>query len=209
MDGWTEVHDVAELEALVGEPTPAARGKGRPALTELDVAWLQASPLCVVATADAEGRCDASPKGDPVGHLVHVLDERTIALAERPGNRRVDGYRNVLANPHVGLLFVIPGRGDTLRVEGRARLVREAPFLDAMVVRGHRPLLALVVEVEQVFHHCSKAFLRSRVWHPEEWDPDGVVPRRAVVAQALERPDADLDELDRYYGPSYERGLYG
>jgi len=203
------VRDLAELEALVGEPTPAARDKGRAALDDLDVAWLRASPFCVVATADAEGRCDASPKGDPAGHLVHVLDERTLALAERPGNRRVDGYRNVLANPHVGLLFVIPGRPDTLRVEGRARLVRDAPFLDAMVVRDHRPLLAMVVEVEQVFHHCGKALLRSGLWRPETWEPEAHVPRRAVVAQRLERPDADLSELDAYYGPSYERGLYG
>ena len=128
----------------------------------------------VLATADEGGRCDASPKGDPAGWLVHVLDDTTVAIAERPGNRRVDGYRNVLLNPRFGLLFLIPGRGDTLRVNGRARLVREAPFLDDMVVKGHRPLLALVVDVEEVFFHCAKAFLRSGLWKPETWDPEAV-----------------------------------
>ena len=106
------------------------RAKSHHALTDVDRAWLAASPFCVLATADADGRCDVSPKGDPAGSLVHVVDELTIAIAERPGNRRADGYRNILANPHVGLDFVIPGRGDTLRVNGRARLVREAPFFD-------------------------------------------------------------------------------
>ena len=207
-DTWTEVADLAALTALVGEPTPAARDKDRTTLREVDVQWLEASPFCVIATADAEGDCDASPKGDPAGRLVHVIDERTIAIAERPGNRRVDGYRNVLENPHVGLLFLIPGRGDTLRVNGRARLVSEAPFFDEMLVRGHRPVLALVVDIEAVFHHCSKAFLRSKLWEPESWDPEAV-PRRAVIAQQLERPEETLEELDAYYGPSYEQKIYG
>ena len=105
--------------------------------------------------------------------------------------------------------FVIPGRGDTLRVNGRARLVSDAPFFDEMVVKGHRPLLALVVEVEEVFHHCAKAFLRSQLWQPESWDPEAIIPRRAVLAQQLERPGSSVDELDAYYGPSYADHLYG
>ncbi|WP_299050119.1 MSMEG_1061 family FMN-dependent PPOX-type flavoprotein [uncultured Nocardioides sp.] len=207
--GEVAVADGATLTALLGgEPSAAARGKDRDHLHELDRAWLAASPFCVLATADAEGRADASPKGDPAGRLVHVLDDRTIALAERPGNRRADGYRNVLANPRVGLLFVIPGRPDTLRVNGRARLVSEAPWFDAMVVRRHRPVVAMVVDVEEVFHHCGKAFLRSGLWHHEEWDPEAGVPRRAVLAQTFERPEDDLDRLDAHYGPSYAEGLY-
>ncbi len=162
----------------------------------------------MISTADAEGHCDASPKGDPAGLLVHVIDETTIAIAERPGNRRVDGYRNVLQNPHVGLVFVIPGRGDTLRINGRARLVSDAPFFDEMVVRGHRPLLALVVDIEQVFHHCSKSFMRSEIWDPTTWDPDRV-PRRAVLAQRLERPNETVQQLDEYYdSASYAKRLY-
>ena len=207
-EAWTEITDLDALSALVGKPTPAARHKERTTLRDVDVKWLQAAPFCVIATSDAAGECDASPKGDPAGQLVHVIDERTIAIAERPGNRRVDGYRNVLANPHVGMLFIIPGRGDTLRVNGRARLVSDAPFFDEMVVRGHRPVLALVVDVETVFHHCSKAFLRSKLWDPESWDPTAV-PRRAVLAQQLERPESTVAELDEYYGPSYEKKIYG
>ncbi len=206
---WTEITDLDELAGIIGEPVPAARDKARSSLTDLDVAWLDASPFLVVSTSAADGSCDASPKGDPAGQLVHVIDERTIAIAERPGNRRADGYRNVLSNPHVGLLFLIPGRGDTLRINGRARLVSEAPFFDEMVVKGHRPVLALVVEIDELYHHCAKAFLRSRLWDPDSWDPEGLVPRRAVIAQRLERPEETVDDLDAYYGPSYAEKLYG
>jgi PPOX class probable FMN-dependent enzyme len=205
--GWSEVTSVDELVALVGEPVPRVRDKIRPALHDLDRQWLAASPFCLVATSDAQGRCDVSPKGDPAGRLVHVLDDRTLAIAERPGNRRVDGYRNVLANPHVGLVFLIPGRGDTLRVNGRARLVSDAPFFDAMAVEGHRPVLALVVDVEEVFSHCAKAFLRARLWDAASWtDP---VPSRPVIAQTLERPEDSLEALAEYYGPAYASRLYG
>ncbi|WP_435768298.1 pyridoxamine 5'-phosphate oxidase family protein [Nocardioides sp. SYSU DS0651] len=205
---WTEISTAEELTALLGEPTAAAAAKERSALTEVDRAWLAASPFCALATADAEGRCDVSPKGDPAGQLVHVIDDRTIAIAERPGNRRADGYRNILANPHVGLNFLIPGRGDTLRINGRARLVSDAPFFDVMVVKEHRPLLAVVVEIETVFFHCAKAFLRSRLWQPGSWEPEARVPRRAVIAHRLERPETPVEELDAYYGPSYQEGLY-
>jgi PPOX class probable FMN-dependent enzyme len=204
---WSEITSLDELVALVGEPNARARNKGRTALHDLDRQWLAASPFCLLATADAGGRCDVSPKGDPAGDLVHVLDDRTLALAERPGNRRVDGFRNVLANPHVGMLFLIPGRSDTLRVNGRARLVSDAPFFDAMVVKGHRPLLALVVEVEEVFHHCAKAFMRAQLWDPTSWDDP--VPARPVIARTLEAPEESLEALAAYYGPSYAAKLYG
>lgn len=205
-----EITTPAELEALVGRPGERARTKERSSLSEIDRAWLAATPFCVIATADADGRCDASPKGDPPGQLVHVVDERTIALAERPGNRRVDGYRNVLANPQVGINFLIPGRGDTLRINGAARLVSDAPYFDKLAVRGRRPILALVVEIETVFFHCAKALMRSRLWEPETWDPTGVVPRRAVIAAELE-PVAgqSAEELEAYYQPeNYAKGLY-
>ena len=205
---WTEIITPEQLTALLGEPTAAVVTKERAALTAVDRAWLAASRFCMVGTADADGRCDVSPKGDPAGQLVHVVDDRTIALAERPGNRRADGYRNILQNPHVGLNFVIPGRGDTLRVNGRARLVSDAPFFDEMVVKGHRPLLALVVEIETIYFHCAKAFLRSQLWKPETWEPEALVPRRAVLAHELERPETPVAELDEYYGQSYEERLY-
>jgi PPOX class probable FMN-dependent enzyme len=159
-----------------------------------------------VATSHADGSCDVSPKGDPPGFTL-VLDDTTIAIPERPGNRRADGFRNILTNPHVGLIYLIPGREDTLRINGTARLVREAPFFDQMTVKGHRPLLALVVEIDQVFHHCPKAFLRSHLWQPASWNPD-TVPSRARIAQRLEQPDQTLEDLQHYYGPAYTTRLY-
>ena len=209
MADWTLITTPAQLTDLLGEPLERVRDKARSSLHDLDRDWLAASPFCVMATAGADGTCDASPKGDPAGELVHVIDDTTIALAERPGNRRADGYRNILANPHVGLNFLIPGRGDTLRINGRALLVSDAPFFDELVVKGHRPVLAVVVEIEEVFHHCAKAFLRSQLWDPSTWAPERVVPRRALLAKALDVPDASVEELDAYYGPAYADCIYG
>jgi len=200
------VTDETELRELLGEPMPAALAKERTRLHALDREWLAASPFCLLATAGADGTCDVSPKGDPAGFVL-PLDDTTIAIPERPGNRRVDGFRNILTNPHVGLISFLPGRGDTLRINGRARLVRQAPFFDRMVVKGHRPVLAVVVEVEQVFSHCSKAFLRSNLWKPETWAP-GAVTSRATICKTLERPEADVADLERYYGEEYAAGLY-
>jgi uncharacterized protein len=201
-----EITSEAQLQEILGVPLPHVANKDRPSLHDYDKQWLARSPLCLVATSGADGSCDVSPKGDPPGFTL-VLDDTTIAIPERPGNRRADGFRNILSNPHVGLIYVIPGRPDTFRINGRARLVREAPFFEQMTVKGHRPLLALVVEIEQAFYHCPKALLRSNLWRPATWDP-AAVPSKAQIAQCLERPDATLEELQRYYGPAYASGLY-
>ncbi|GAB3070819.1 pyridoxamine 5'-phosphate oxidase family protein [Pedococcus soli] len=195
-----------QLRELVGDPLPRVRDKVRTSLHELDRDWIAASPFCVVSTSDARGRCDSSPKGDPAG-FVKVLDDTTLAVPERKGNKRVDGYLNVLENPHAGLIFLVPGRGDTLRVNGRARLVSDAPWFDDMEVKGHRPVLALVLDVEEVFFHCAKAFMRSKLWHPATWDPMAV-GSRPEIAKALERPEDSVEELERYYGEQYSTGLY-
>ena len=200
------VTDVEQLRAVIGYPLQRVADKVQPRLAPLHLQWIAAAPFCVVATADVDGNVDASPKGDPAG-LAHVLDESTLVLPERPGNKRADGYLNLLANPHVGLIFLIPGRTDTLRVNGTARLVSDASWFDDLVVKGHRPVLALEVHVEQVFFHCGKAFLRSRLGQPETWDPE-VVPSRACIAQQLERPNDSLEQLERYYGEAYSAGLY-
>jgi PPOX class probable FMN-dependent enzyme len=203
---WSVVSDATELRELVGTPVKRVAEKVRDSLGPLDLQWLEAAPFCLIATSAADGTCDVSPKGDPPG-FVHVVDDRTIAIPDRPGNRRVDGFENVLENPHVGLIFMIPGRTDTLRINGSARLVRDAPFFDELIVGGHRPKLALVIDVEEVFYHCSKAFLRSALWDPATWAPRRV-PSRARIAQAIEQPDATLEELEAYYGPSYAENLY-
>ncbi|MFF2372709.1 MSMEG_1061 family FMN-dependent PPOX-type flavoprotein [Agromyces sp. NPDC058110] len=205
--GGTPITSVAELEELVGLPLPAVRDKSRTSLHDIDRRWLEAAPLCFVATADAAGHQDVSPKGDPAGFAL-ALDEHTIAIPERPGNRRADGFHNLLENPRIGLVFVIPGRGDTLRVNGTARLLRDVPYAERMRVRGHVPGIVVEVAVEEVFFHCSKAFLRSKAWVPETWQPDAA-PRRAVIAQALERPTESLESLEEYYGPAYAEKIYG
>ncbi|MGH3768793.1 MAG: pyridoxamine 5'-phosphate oxidase family protein [Pseudonocardiaceae bacterium] len=202
----TEITSEEQLREILGVPLPRVANKDRPSLHDYDKQWLACSPFCLVATSGADGSCDVSPKGDPPGFTV-VLDDRTIAIPERPGNRRADGFRNILSNPHVGLVYLIPGRTDTLRINGRARLVREAPFFEQMTIKGHRPLLALIVEIEQVFYHCPKALLRSHLWQPAAWDP-AAVPSKAQIAQCLERPGDTLEDLQRYYGPAYAAGLY-
>ncbi|GAB3228394.1 pyridoxamine 5'-phosphate oxidase family protein [Glycomyces halotolerans] len=203
---WTEVTDASKLREIVGEVKPQAAKKERPRLHERDRQWLAVSPYCVIATSNAEGDCDASPKGDPAG-IVHVLDDTTIAVPERKGNKRVDGYHNVLENPHVGLLSLIPGRRETLRINGRARIVSDAPFFDDMVVKGHKPVLALVVEIETIFFHCGKASMRSGIWKPETWTPDALPPHAQMVKET-QTVDKSLDELIEYYGEQYEKQLY-
>ena len=165
-------------------------------LSEAQQGWLKQSPLGFVATTDAHGRVDVSPKGDPPG-FVQIIDDTTIAIPERPGNRRVDGFLNVLQRPHVGTVFVIPGRGDTLRINGSARILSDADYFDAMVVDGKRPILALEIDIEEVFFHCPKAFLRSDAWKPESWNPTAV-PSVAQMAKAF-KPDQSQAELDAYY----------
>ncbi|GHJ17934.1 MULTISPECIES: pyridoxamine 5'-phosphate oxidase family protein [unclassified Micromonospora] len=201
-----EITDEAELRELIGAPMPRAVAKERRTLHQRDREWLAASPFCLIATAGADGSCDVSPKGDPPGFTL-VRDDTTIAIPERPGNRRADGYHNILANPHVGLIFLIPGRTDTLRINGRARLVRDAPWFADLEVKGHRPLLAVEVAIEQIFYHCAKAFLRSELWQPETWQPDAL-PSRPRLVKEVEAPAESLADLERHYGPDYAKKLY-
>ncbi|WP_454194637.1 pyridoxamine 5'-phosphate oxidase family protein [Nocardia sp. Marseille-Q1738] len=203
-----EITDPADLRQLLGEVMPRAATKERVALHARDREWIATSPFLVMSTSDADGNCDASPKGDPAG-FVRVLDDTTLAIPERPGNRRADGYLNILANPHVGLLFLIPGRRETLRINGRARLVRDAPYFDDMVVRGHRPILAVEVDIEQIFFHCAKAFLRSHLWEPQQW-PQDTLPSAACLVKEVQRDITEtVEQLERYYAPeNYEAKLY-
>ena len=201
-----EVNNVDELRAIVGEPDLYVANKVKDRLSPIQRDWLAHSPLGFVATTDADGRVDVSPKGDPPG-FVHVIDDTTIAIPERPGNRRVDGHLNVLERPHVGTLFLIPGRGDTLRINGTARILADADYFDAMTVKGKRPILALEIDVEEVFFHCAKAFLRSDAWDPSTWNPTAV-PSVAQIAKAI-RYDWTQAELDaRYSEANMRKVLY-
>jgi PPOX class probable FMN-dependent enzyme len=191
-----EVTTVDELRAIVGHPNAAVANKVKDRLSEAQQDWLAHSPLGFVATTDADGRVDVSPKGDPPG-FVHVVDDTSIAIPERPGNKRVDGYVNALQRPRVGTVFLIPGRGDTLRINGTARIMADAPYFDAMVVDGKRPILALEIDVDEVFFHCAKAFLRSDAWKPQTWDPTAV-PSVAKLAKAI-KPDMSDEQLNEYY----------
>ena len=210
----TETTEIAEItteaelrEALGGYAAARAANKDRSFLHPLQIEWLKTSPFCVLATSDADGNCDASPKGDPAGQLIHVLDPCTIVIAERPGNKRADGYLNILSNPHVGVISLIPGRTDTLRINGRARLVRDAPWFDELSVRGKRPILAIVIEVEQVFSHCPKAFMRSGLWSPEQWPPVEEMPSVAELCKLVQDPPETLAELEAHYAERHYAGL--
>jgi uncharacterized protein len=203
---YAEIGSVAELRDLLGMPQGRAVTKERTRLHDVDREWLAVSPFCVIATSDGHGNCDASPKGDPAGHLVHMLDDTTVVIAERPGNKRADGYLNILANPHIGIISMIPGRNETLRISGRARLLRDAPFFDELAVRGRRPILALLVEVDQIFFHCPKAFMRSKLWQPQSWQPDALPSHAAMVKRVQETPET-LEELEEHYAPAHYSGL--
>ena len=196
----TAVATEAELRALVGEPVDRVRDKVRTRLHPMDRLFLSASPFWLLATSSPDG-ANVSPKGDPAGSVL-VMDDTTLDLPDRPGNKRLDGYLDVLRQPAVGLLFVVPGRGDTLRVNGDARIVREGPFFDTLVVQGKRPSLALVVDVREVFFHCIKAFLRSGLWDPSTWAPDAV-PSRAE--RRSRTPSSDRTRARRRSRPTTAR----
>ena len=158
----------ADLRAVIGPEPPGLAEKNQPALDDYAVEFIAKSPFLVLSTADAEGRIDASPKGDTPGFVL-VENECAIVIPDRLGNRLAYGHRNILANPRVGVLFMIPGTPETLRVNGRAELSAEPELLDRLAARGRSAVLAIRVQVEEVFFHCAKAFLRSQLWKPETW----------------------------------------
>lgn len=196
--GLPTIRSAAELERL-GVPEPMVCDKVQKRLADEHREWIAGCPFVLVATASRDGRCDVSPKGDPAG-FVKVLDNTTLAIPERSGNRRMDGFHNVIENPHAGLIFLVPGRPETLRINGTARIVTDGPFFDDMVVRSHRPDLALLVAVEEAFFHCPKALARSRAWKPDSWEPTSVRPY-AAIAQGLWRKGESLASIEARSAP--------
>lgn len=169
--GFSDIVTRAEdLEEITGEPLPQIIHKEIPALDSICRDFISHAPFCFLATANPDGYLDVSPRGDPAG-FVKVLDEITLAIPDRPGNRRLDTFHNVLKDPRVGVLFMIPGRGETLRIRGEARIVRDRDLIASMAINGREPKLALVIHVKSAFMHCPKCVFRSNIWQPEKW-PD-------------------------------------
>jgi uncharacterized protein len=170
-----------ELRDMLGLPRERSLLKERHTLDQHFRAFIARSPFLLMATSGRDGTCDVSPKGDAPGFVL-VLDDRRIVIPDRPGNKRFDGMQNLLDNPHVGLLFFVPGREETLRINGRAWITKDPELLARCVAQGKTPQLAIGVEVEQCFLHCAKAFLRSKLWRHTEWPaPDAL----ASMAQVL------------------------
>jgi len=202
------IRDEESLRKLLGEPSELVNAKVSDRLNEVTRRFVDRSPFVLLATAAADGSCDVSPRGDPPG-FVRVLDERTLLIPERPGNRLADSLRNILVNPHVGLLFVIPGVGDTLRANGRATLVTDPELLEPSAVEGKTPKLGILVEVDQVFTHCSKAFIRSQLWNPDQFVDRAELPSSGEVHRSL-NPSFDAEAYDAERAERYARreGLY-
>jgi PPOX class probable FMN-dependent enzyme len=197
-----------ELREVVGEPGARAAQKERAALDEHCRAFIARSPFLLMATAGPDGRCDVSPKGDVPGFVL-VLDERHLVIPDRPGNKRLDGMSNIVANPHVGLIFLVPGREETLRVNGRAWITRDPDLLQRSIVRGKVPLVAIGVEVEQSFLHCAKAFRRSQLWQHDQWPAPDILPSMACVLFDQIQPEGiTLQEYERDIEEGYARRLY-
>ena len=169
-----------ELRALFGEPSERAVLKCRSSLDEHARAFIAASPFVLLATSNVAGQCDVSPKGDAPG-FVRVLDETHLVVPDRPGNNRTDGLTNILENPHIGMIFLVPGRGDTLRVNGRASIIRDGEVLARLAMHGKLPKVAIGVEVEEAYLHCPKAFLRSSLWDPLTWAEPQKLPSFAQM----------------------------
>jgi uncharacterized protein len=202
------ISSAEQLWALVGEPHERVIAKELPELDQKSRAFISASPFLVMATTGVDGTCDAGPKGGPAG-FVRVVDETRLLIPEFPGNRRFDGVQNLVERHGIGLLFVVPGISETLRVNGFARLTREPALLAACAVDGKEPWFVTDMEVRQVFSHCGKAFLRSELWKPDSWpEADEVVsPSRSIARAAAEsrRPES---EVRREAEEQYRAELY-
>jgi PPOX class probable FMN-dependent enzyme len=186
----------AEIRAIVGTPVSRSLLKEQTRLDEHFRAFIAHSPFVLIATAGADGTCDVSPKGDAPG-FVRVLDDSRLVIPDRNGNKRLDGIKNILSNPHVGLLFMVPGRDETLRVNGRAWITTDAELLQPSAVNGVTPRLAIGVEVQQAFLHCVKSFRRSRLWTKDTWPPADALESVACVIFDQIKPGVPFDEFEQ------------
>ena len=198
----------SELRELVGSPSERALKKDVAVLDKHCRAFIARSPFLLLATASGSGTCDVSPKGDAPG-FVRVLDDRRLVIPDRPGNKRLDGMRNLLQNPHVGTIFLVPGREETLRVNGRASIIRDTEILESLTAHDKRPLVAIGVEVEECFFHCPKAFRRSGLWEPERWPDRAALPSMArVLFDQVHPAGKTVEEYERESEEGLKRTLY-
>ena len=196
------------LRELVGEPMDLAVTKSLPKLDPLCRKFIGMSPFLCLGTADVTGRGDVSPRGDPPG-FVQVLDDETILIPERPGNRRADSLSNIVDNPSVGLLFFVPGLEETLRVNGRAEVIRDPELLATMAVNRKVPKLAIKVKVNEAFLHCAKALKRSKLWDEEEFHALSDFPNigRAILEQT-KNTEFTPEEVDELLEDDYRNNMY-
>ena len=200
----------ADLRAKFGEVSHLAGAKSRPALDKYSRQFIGLSPFLVISTADAAGKADMSPRGDPPG-FVHIIDDHTILVPDRPGNNRLDTMANIVANPNVACLFFIPGFEDTLRLNGRATITDDAGLLAHCTVSGKAPKVGILIAVDEVFMHCAKALKRSKLWDPASRQDRGQMPSIARII--LDQTDtavkeAEACEIDERVEADYKTGLY-
>jgi uncharacterized protein len=204
------IRDEQSLRARFSAQTDLAVHKVQTSLDKYAVDFIRRSPFLCLGTQDLNGRADVSPRGDPAG-FVKILDSRTLAIPDRPGNNRLDSLANILANPTVGILFVIPGFDDTLRVNGEASLVTDPSLLEGMRVNDRVPKLAIVVRVREAFMHCAKAFRRSHLWDPEQFQDRRTMPSlsKIILDQTTGAPgDDEMRKIDDDLEDEYRRTLY-
>ena len=184
-------HSIESLDALrrvIGETIPGLGLKNQAVISDEAREYIERSPFLVLATSDAEGRLDASPKGDGPGFCL-IEDERTLVIPDRPGNKLVYGLQNILTNPRVGVIFMLPGTPETVRVNGTATLTADPDLLARLAARGKPAVLAIRIHVEECFHHCAKAFIRSGLWKPESWSPRFKISFGKMAAKRLKLAD--------------------
>ncbi len=201
------VSSEAELRDVIGAPSGKVDAKVISFIDDLAAAFIAQSPFVLIASANAAGEMDVSPKGDPAG-FVRVLDEKTLAIPDRVGNRRLDTFRNVVQNPRVGLIFLVPGVAHTLRVSGKAIIVRDRALRESMAVKGKLPDHVLVVEVERVLSHCAKCMVRSHLWQPEAWPDAAGVPTLAEILVAHAGLAETVDEVHTFLEKDAREQLY-
>ena len=194
---------------MIGSPSALVAGKIADRLNPLTRQFVERSPFVCVATASPEGGLDVSPRGDPAG-FVRILDERTLLIPDRPGNRIADTLTNLLADPRIALLFLIPGVGDSFRVNGRAVVTDDSELLAASEVDEKPPRLGILVTVEEAYTQCSKALIRSDLWNPERHIDRSELPSSGAVMRAVSDPELDVEEYERERAERYARreGLY-